>query len=372
MRGFFIILFCLLLSSFPTLNADVITLREIHKDVDIKVIGVAEEYIHAAIVKKSLKSLSIQFGNDTRYPDAIFLNDTDVAVACKIKEITEDTVAVLIPTSAVSSLQISFQPEDKNKQLKTGVVLNRPTPAKIEDKSKTLLAPVVEVERKNQTLEQQRIDSELPEDGKEDRIIDEIRASREKVNGIGNYRLKSKKKKTENVSKEDKSGIEIEKKPIGSESMGAEPLEEDEEAPEPNKSQERDTRDNGITKVTEKGLEQEKVFTQDKNLGGVEGKILYSGKPLPDCQVKLQMLEKGGLLSKGYRPVEGAVEYETITDKDGVYRFTSVPPGSYKLYWKPSTEETWVRRFKMEPDVIVDAGRLTNPKVIETVKRTLN
>ena len=125
-------------------------------------------------------------------------------------------------------------------------------------------------------------------------------------------------------------------------------------------------------KVIQEEVKKEKPVKQNPNLGNVEGKILHSGSPLPDCQVKLQMLEKSGLLAKGYRPIDGAAEIETVTDKDGVYHFENVSPGLYKLYWKPPSETSWVRRFKMEPDVIVEPGKNTNPKNIETLKRTLN
>ena len=55
------------------------------------------------------------------------------------------------------------------------------------------------------------------------------------------------------------------------------------------------------------------------------GKITCNEVPLPDCQIKLQILEKGGLLTKGYHPIEGAVAFETNTDKDGMYHIMNVP-----------------------------------------------
>ena len=77
------------------------------------------------------------------------------------------------------------------------------------------------------------------------------------------------------------------------------------------------------------------------------------------------MLEKSGLLAKGYRPIDGAVEIETVTDKDGVYHFENVSPGLYKLYWKPPSETSWVRRFKMEPDVIVEPGKIQILRILK-------
>src|SRR3972149_9755190 len=70
--------------------------------------------------------------------------------------------------------------------------------------------------------------------------------------------------------------------------------------------------DKEVDEAVEEDIKKEEPVIQDRNLGSVEGKILRSGRPLPGCQVKLQMLEKGGLLTKGYRPVEGAVENETV------------------------------------------------------------
>ena len=63
-----------------------------------------------------------------------------------------------------------------------------------------------------------------------------------------------------------------------------------------------------VNKAVEEDIKKEEPVVQDRNLGSVEGKILRSGSPLSGCQVKLQMLEKGGLLTRGYRPVAGAVE----------------------------------------------------------------
>lgn len=322
-----------------------------NKDIDIEVMGVTSDHVNVVIGKNALKSLNIQLVNDKNYPDAIFLVDTDAAIECKIREITEDTITVLIPTSLVSSLNMSFPSDDKNKQLRPSPVFNSSSPAEIGNKPKTT-AHVAIKEEKGQMREEHRLGIEIPEDVIEDPIVDEIRTSREKADIGKDYRLKLTGKKTENLPEEKGDRVELQEKPIGNESV----MEEEEL----------------LEEVDEGNLEQEKPLIQDRNLGAVEGKIFHSGEPLADCQVSLQRLEKGGLLSKGYRPVEGATEYVTITNKDGIYRFANVPPGLYKLYWRPHSEETWVRRFKMEPDVVVEASKLTNPKVIETLKRTLN
>jgi hypothetical protein len=354
MKKIAITLFCILLGFCSSVRADTITLRNINKDIDIEVMGVTSDHVNVVIEKKALKSLNIQLVNDKNYPDAIFLVGTDAAIECKIKEITEDVIAMLIPTSMISSLHMTFFPsDDKNKQLKMAPVFNSSSPAEIGNNPKTSAHLAMKEEKKGQMQEDYRFGSEIPKDIIEDTIVDEIRTSGEKADIGKDYRLKLIGKKTKNFPGEKGDRIELQERPIGNESVvEEEELLEDE--------------------VDEGNLEQEKPLIQDRNLGAVEGKIFHSGKPLADCQVSLQRLEKGGLLSKGYRPIEGATEYVTITNKDGIYRFANVPPGLYKLYWRSHSEETWVRRFKMEPDVIVEANKLTNPKVIETLKRTLN
>lgn len=349
MKKFAIILFCILLGFCSPVYTDTITLKNVNKDITIKVVGVTGDHVNVVIEKKALKSLNIQLVNDKDYSDVIFLADTDIAIECKIKEITADAIAMLIPASNISSLYMSFQSDDKHKQ---PIPVESSIPAETENTLKATAQLTAKEEKKGQMREDHpRLRAEIPKSVIEDTIVDEIRTSREKPDGGKGYRLKLMGKKTKNLPEENSAGVELQEKPIGSESI----VEEEEIAGE---------------EVEEEN--QERPYIQDKNLGGVEGKIFHSGKPLSDCQVRLQRLEKGGLLSKGYRPVEGAAEYETITNKDGIYRFMNVPPGLYKLYWKPRSEETWVRRFKTEPDVIVESGKLTNPKAIETLKRTLN
>lgn len=364
MTKFVAIVLCMFVGFSIIVNGDTITLRNDGKDIDLKITGVTEEYISAIIAKKDLKSLNMQFLDTKNYPDVIFLNVGNLAVECKIKEIAGEAIQVLIPTSMISSVKMSFQPGEKP---------GKTVSDEVESKPKT-----IDVKKgKTEQTEERSLESKTENRG-ESRIADEIRTSpAEKTSGGKYYRLRTKKKKAERALVEgDLSETETE-----SETMG---VDEDESVVD-GKTQEPDTEmsemkqklaseslDVGSVDTVEEGLKKEKPVVQDPNLGKVEGRILHSGKPLPDCQVKLQMLEKGGLLTKGYRPVEGAIELETITDKDGIYHFVNVSPGLYKLYWKHPSETTWVRRFKMEPDVIVESGRLTNPKEIETLKRTLN
>ena len=364
MAKFAAIVLCILMGFYTSVYGDTITLKNEGKDIELKVTDVTGEYINAVILRKDLKSLNMQFLNTKNYPDLIFLNIANAAVECKIKEITEDAIQVLIPTATISSLKMSFQAGDK--QAKT-------VSDEVESKPKTI--DVVVEKEKTEQIGEREPESKILEDVKESGIANEIRMSpTDKAVGGKYYRLRTKKTKVESAGVEgDLSKTEAEGIPMGiNESVDEKTRETDTETSELKQKLTNESMDKGIVKVVEEDLKKEKPVVQDTNLGRVEGRILHSGKPLPDCQVKLQMLEKGGLLAKGYRPVEGAVELETITDKDGIYRFMNVSPGLYKLYWKPPSETTWVRRFKMEPDVIVDSGKLAKPKDIETLKRTLN
>jgi len=230
---------------------------------------------------------------------------------------------------------------------------------------------------KSAQIEDQKLEPKVQEDDRGKGIVDEIRTdSIEKKEAGKYYRLKTKKAKKESLLEEDdKLVTKTEDASMGiHESIEDEkPLTESGETSESNQDLLKESYDKEeVDKAVEEDIKKEEPVIQDRNLGSVEGKILRSGSPLSGCQVKLQMLEKSGLLAKGYRPVAEAMEIETVTDDDGVYRFVNVSPGLYKLYWKPPSETSWVRRFKMEPDVIIEPGKLTNPKDVETLKRTLN
>ena len=366
MAKFAAIVFCALVCFCVAVNGDTVVLRNAGKDIDLKVVGVTGEYINAVIPKKSIKSLNMQFLNPGNYPDMISLDIANVAVECKIKEITEDAIHVLIPASKISSLQMSFQSDDKQSKL---------LPVEADNRPKSI--DVLVEKKKSAQIEGQKLEPKVQEDSGGKGIVDEIRTEPPEKKSVGKYyRLKTKKTKKERLLEEnDQINAKAEDVSRGAHEsiMEGKPPEEREETSESDQDLLKESLDKEeVNKAVEGDIKKEAPVVQDRNLGSVEGKILRSGSPLSGCQVKLQMLEKGGLLTKGYHPVEGAVEIETVTDNEGVYRFANVSPGLYKLYWKPLTETTWVRRFKMEPDVIIEPGKLTNPKDVETLKRTLN
>ena len=105
-----------------------------------------------------------------------------------------------------------------------------------------------------------------------------------------------------------------------------------------------------------------------ENYGRVAGRMLFKGKPLPGCQVKIIMLEKWGIFGI---PKKG-LEFEAITDENGRYLFDKVSPGGYKIYWKKPGESSWIRRMQMGPYIYVEAGETAYFPDRETNVRTVN
>ena len=63
MAKFAAIVFCVFVCFCVAVNGDTVVLRNVGKDIDLKVVGVTGEYINAVIPKKSIKSLNMQFLN---------------------------------------------------------------------------------------------------------------------------------------------------------------------------------------------------------------------------------------------------------------------------------------------------------------------
>ena len=118
---------------------------------------------------------------------------------------------------------------------------------------------------------------------------------------------------------------------------------------------------------------QEEKIAVAQSTGRVEGRITHGGNPLPGCKVKIVLMSKrGSLFFKNYGTPSDAPEFETETDMEGKYVFKEIPEGDYKIYWRPPGENSWIRRMKMEPDVLVQAGKIFNPKVVDTGRSTVN
>lgn len=105
--------------------------------------------------------------------------------------------------------------------------------------------------------------------------------------------------------------------------------------------------------------------------GNVCGRLSHRGRPLVGCKVALVRIRKS---MTGYKIVSSdeAELAMTVTDNRGVYHFANVLPGLYKLKWRPSGQESWIRRAELRPDVRVNAAKTTDVKEIRVALRTIN
>ncbi len=102
-------------------------------------------------------------------------------------------------------------------------------------------------------------------------------------------------------------------------------------------------------------------------VGNAEGFILKKGKGIQGCNVKLVRMKKiFGMYSE-----DNEEEYKTVTDKDGKYRFNSLPVGSYKLKWELPGDKGWIRRIKNEPDVVIKKGSTSTLVPVDASKGAL-
>ncbi len=109
---------------------------------------------------------------------------------------------------------------------------------------------------------------------------------------------------------------------------------------------------------------------QEKPVSGatgiVEGQILRGGKGLLDCHVKLVRLVEAQTMAGLLKVSKEGIEFETVTDEEGRYRFEAIPVGSYKLKWQLPDDTGWIRRLRDKSDVDIEAGKTEVLKAIET------
>ena len=107
------------------------------------------------------------------------------------------------------------------------------------------------------------------------------------------------------------------------------------------------------------------------NTGEVYGRLSHRGRPLVGCEVVLTPIRKTWA---GYTATNRAEApfFTSATDAAGAYHFFNVPPGLYKLKWRPAGEESWIRRAENRPDVRVRANETASIKEIRVALRTFN
>lgn len=107
--------------------------------------------------------------------------------------------------------------------------------------------------------------------------------------------------------------------------------------------------------------------------GSVRGRVLYRGRGLAGCRVKLiRQLESTTFLEM-FKEAKTGAEFETVTGEDGSYRFEKVPVGKYLLRWLPPDSDAWIRRLSDKRyDVLVKEGRTATLKDIEMSRPVLD
>lgn len=94
----------------------------------------------------------------------------------------------------------------------------------------------------------------------------------------------------------------------------------------------------------------------------IEGRVIKGGKPLSRCIVKIVMVQKnllglGTLLGKGKKKTEENI-FTTITDETGKYEFNNIPRGYYDIYWKVSSDSSWMRQLSDKPNIFIESGQM--------------
>jgi hypothetical protein len=120
-----------------------------------------------------------------------------------------------------------------------------------------------------------------------------------------------------------------------------------------------------IAETSKNDATHEKMLQEE--MGGVQGTIVWEGKPLDNGKVRIDLETYTGfsiaavkrMLGMDKDEVAREVSFETQTDSRGRYFFSQVPPGYYRLYWLPDPPTGWVHRLREKPDFEVTPGTVT-------------
>lgn len=307
-----LLLFLILSSS---VYGDTLRLANLDKEIDAKIVEVSEEFVEVVIPQKEIGSISMKSELDDKFPDSVSINvnGKENKVVCKIVKITKKpgSIKLRIPKQKVSAIQITFPGSDQDKTSKARKEGGEKEYSPVDPeimKAQIMEALTLEFEKKNK---QEKI-------ALEKKLKNELRHELEK--------------------KQEREDIAVE-----------------------------EIKEDLRSEFEEKKQLEEEAYAAE-NFGVVRGRMLRKGKPLPGCQIKIVMLEKWGI----FGAVKEGVRFETVTGDNGHYRFEKIPPGGYKLYWKPPAESSWIRKMQMEPDIYVETGETSYLPDRETNVRTVN
>ncbi|ODS32197.1 MAG: hypothetical protein SCARUB_02676 [Candidatus Scalindua rubra] len=279
------------------------------------------------------------------YGDTFRLEGFDEKIDAKILEMNEEYVKVIVPQREISSIKIKSELPDRptggDDKYPDAVFLS------VNGKESKVVCKIVKITKKPGSITLQ-----IPRERVSAIQIAFPGSEQEDVSSVGRGKREHPPVDAERLKEQIKEELryEFEKKQKKEDVAIEEKIKED------------------LRLEFEKKQQIKDETFEAENYGKVRGRMLYKGKPLPRCQVKIMMLEKWGIFGT---PKEG-IRFETVTDENGRYIFEKVPPGGYKFYWKKPTESYWIRRMKMEPDIFIEAGETYHLPDRETNVKTIN
>lgn len=289
--------------------------------------------------------------NSRIYGDTLELKDFDEKIEAKVVEFNDEFVTVIIPKGEISSIGIKSELDDR---FPDTVLIN------VDGKESKVICKIVKITKKPGSITMQ-----IPR-----RIISAVKMS---LPG-DEHEINSNRKEVLTAGKEERRYSTVD-----SETLREQIKEELKRVKEELRREFEESQGKKNEAIEEKIIEELTLEFERKqqineetieaeNYGRVAGRMLHKGKPLPGCQVKIIVLERWGV----FGGVKKGIRFETITDENGVYNFENVPPGGYKIYWKPPSESSWIRRLQMEPDIYVEHGERYYLPDRETNIKTLN
>lgn len=343
-------------------NGDVIYLKGLNDGIHVKSSEMGTDSIVASIPKEAISSVTLSFNGSSDYTDMILLNNK-AKVPCKIVEMRDKIIVVKFPRNMIKSLQMEFS-ENGEDVFKTPKIQSQPHNKRIEKEpayynEETDDSYSDEFEKMPSDVESLDIimlEDELEDDAQVRKPVGKSTArddiKRELLSEIQQNKSNKNPQKQWSSEKSAESSSDLLEQTLGK-------YEE-----QSNKNSYEET-----SQKTDSDLEDDTNF-QNSSLGRVKGRFLQKGKPLPSCKVRVIKLTKEG--GAYFKDTESSKSIESITDRYGIYIFEDVPPGLYKLYWKPQMEASWIRRVSMEPDVRVKAGEIAYLDDVETNQKILN
>ncbi len=355
---------CLLFFHYDILYGDIIYFKNAEIGIEAKINKMETDNVILSVSKSDIFSVTMAFNDSSEFSDDLILINR-ARVQCKVISMFEKEVVINFPRNVIRSVEMDFSKpntqygQSKNVEKTTTVGYgdknkrsNQSSRNRFEQRSSNRNDDVfsdfvsLEEDSENENIDEKRDKYKAKSNVKSD-LLSEIKTSKDRVKSQLLSEIKGgKSKKSSSTS----GGFDLLDKT----------LKKQEQAPPVDDKRETVDRRSPPVRRT----------IQDVNLGKVKGRFISNGEPLEGCEVRLVKLKKEGLTY--YKDTRNSKPLQTVTDRYGIYSFDNVNPGFHKLYWKPKLESSWIRKVSMEPDVVVEPGKIGYLDDIETNQRILN